>query len=442
MSSLLRQGVVAAAWLGFGLLAAVPGGAQTPGAPPTHLGVASCAGNNCHGAVERFKESRVAQNEYLIWSQKDKHAKAFAVLREERGRRIAQNLGLPDAEHADVCLDCHADNAPPAQRGPEFRLSDGVGCEACHGAASGWLGTHIAGVGHKANLDAGMQPLEQPLARAERCLSCHLGDDKRFASHRIMGAGHPPLGFELDTYSAIQPAHYRVDQSYIERKGRPDDIRIWAIGQAIDLKKRMDMLLLPSNAPKGIQPELALFDCQGCHHPTDQLQWRPRPSTGLSPGQLRLYDASAVMLRVVAARVAPQLADELRTHLLALHKATTEDWAAVRREGEIVRRAADQLTQQLAAPEFGRDDAVALARGVVTVGTSGDDLDFSAAQQETMALGSIVAAMQSRGLVDEAQLKGLNEALHGLYGAVDKEQGYRPETFAGALRQFEAKLPQ
>ena len=95
----------------------------------------------------------------------------------------------------------------------------------------------------------------------------------------MMGAGHPPLGFELDTYGAIQPAHYQVDQDYIERKGQPNDIQIWAVGQALDLKKRMDALLDPGNALKGLQPELALFDCQGCHHAMNQLQWRARAST-------------------------------------------------------------------------------------------------------------------------------------------------------------------
>src|SRR5206468_4014716 len=124
------------------------------------------------------------------------------------------------------------------------------------------------------------------------------------------------------------PAHYRVDQDYVERKGRPDDTQIWAVGQAIELKRRMDALLDPRNAPKGLQPELALFDCQACHHGLDQMQWRPRTSTGLPPGRLRLYDAPAVMLKVIAGRVAPVLASELGVHLLALHRASTEDWTA------------------------------------------------------------------------------------------------------------------
>jgi cytochrome c554/c'-like protein len=418
-----------------------PSAAETAGVDGMHLGVASCAGNNCHGAVEPFKTSRVAQNEYLIWSHNDKHSKAFAVLREDRGRRIAQNLGLPDAEHAEVCLGCHADNVPAARRGPQFRLADGVGCESCHGGASGWLGTHLSGGAHAANIAAGLVPMERPLVRAERCQSCHIGDDKHFATHQIMGAGHPPLGFELDTYSATQPAHYRVDPDYIERKGRLNDIQMWAVGQALDLKRRMDALLDPKNALKGLQPELALFDCYSCHHPVDQLQWRPRASTGLPPGRLRLYDTSAVMLRAIARRTAPEVADELAAHLLKLHRATTEDWAAVRREAEAVRQAAERLIPLLAAYEFGRADALALAKGVIAIGAGGDDLEYTAAQHQTMALASIVAAMHLLGFADDGQIAALDAALRGLYDAVANDQTYRPEKFIAALRQFEAKLP-
>jgi hypothetical protein len=415
--------------------------AETVREDGTHLGVASCAGNNCHGAVEPFKTSRVAQNEYLIWSHSDKHSKAFAVLREDPARRIAQNLGLPDAEHADICLGCHADNVPEARRGPQFRLADGVGCEACHGGASGWLGTHISGGAHAANVAAGLVATEQPLVRAERCLACHLGDDKNFVTHQIMGAGHPPLGFELDTYSATQPAHYQVDSDYIQRKGRPNDIQFWAVGQALDLKKRMDALLDPKNAPKGLQPELALFDCHACHHPVDKLQWRPRASTGLPPGRLQLYDTSAVMLRAVAARIAPEVAGELGTHLLQLHRATTEDWTAVRREATAVRQTADRLMPLLLKHQFDRADALALAKGVIAIGAGGDDLEYNAARHQTMALASIVAAMHLSGIADNNQIAAMDGALRGLYDAVANDQSYRPESFVAALRQFEAKLP-
>ena len=432
-----------AASFGLGSGGALAAGVADDG---VHLGVASCAGNNCHGAVEPLKASRVQQNEYLIWAQKDKHSRAYAVLKDERSQRIARNLGLlnskgePDAENAAICLDCHADNVAPDRRGRQFQLSDGVGCEACHGGSVGWLGIHISGGTHQQNVQAGLYQTDKPLERAERCMTCHVGDDKRLVTHQIMGAGHPPLGFELDTYTAIQPAHYTVDADYVQRKGRPNDVQVWAVGQSMDLRKRMDAILDPKNVPKGLDPELALFDCQACHHAMDQLQWRPRASTGLGPGKLRLYDATAVMLRTISARVAPDVATELSTHMLALHKGVGEGWPAVQREAAAVKQLAEALIPKLAAHEFTKEDAKALADAVIGLGVNGEDLDYSGAQQQTMALQSIVAAMQQLGFADETQVKALNEALTKVGETVANDQTYRPDKYVQALRQVQAKL--
>lgn len=420
-------------------------GAQQGSVGAAHLGVATCAGNNCHGAVERLKGSSVPQNEYPIWSKSDKHRNAYKVLSEERAVRIARNLGLPNAVSADLCLNCHADNVPQDKRGPAFQISDGVGCEACHGGARKWLGVHISGAGHAANLAAGLYPTEQPVPRAEKCLSCHFGDpadDKRFVTHRIMGAGHPRMGFELDTYTAAEPAHFVVDQSYIKRKGPVNDVQIWAVGQAINLVKRMDALIDPKNAPKGIQPELVLFDCESCHHSETELRWRRRSSTGLGPGAIKLYDANAVMLRVIAARVAPAAAKRLSDQMLALHHATTENWAEVVRQATAVRSAASELVTALSTHDFSPDDMKALAHGVVAIGITGDDTDFSAAEQATMALGSIASAMKMAGSLTPEQVKAMNDALGGLYKSVDHDATYRPEVFVAALKLFRKTIPQ
>jgi hypothetical protein len=277
--------------------------------------------------------SRVPQNEYLIWSQKDKHAKAYAVLSERSLETHREEPRLADAEHAPLCLDCHADNAPADRRGPQFQLSDGVGCEACHGGAEE-LARRPSRRRRPPDQPRRRDVPDRPAAGARRakCLSCHLGDDKRFVTHRMMGAGHPPMPFELDTYTAIEPAHFVVDQSYVERKGRPNDMQIWAVGQAVDVKLRMDLILDPKNAPKGINFELSLFDCQSCHHSMSELQWRARASTGLPPGRIKLYDATAVMLRVVAERVAPDQAKALRLITCwRCTQATGESWDAVSR---------------------------------------------------------------------------------------------------------------
>jgi hypothetical protein len=412
---------------------------------PIHIGVQSCAGNNCHGAVQPIGASRVPQNEYFIWSQKDKHAQAYTVLTNDRSKRIAKNLGLADPdhpEHASLCLDCHADNVPPTQRGAQFQLADGVGCEACHGGAQNWLGPHLTGESHADNIKAGLYPTDQPQPRGTLCLSCHLGDDKKFVIHKIMGAGHPPTPFELDTYTAIQPAHFVVNQSYIERKGRPNDIQIWAMGQAVDVKLRMDLVLSPSHAPKGVDFELSLFDCQACHHSMSELQWRARSTTGLPPGRIKLYDATAVMLLAVADRIAPDTAKQLATHLLALHAATGESWDAVKREATAVREAANKLIPAIAAHDFTKEDAATLSHMVVASAlNSGGDLDYSGAQQQVMALESIVAAMKQLGFADDKQLAGLDGTLSGLYEAVANDQKFSPDSYIEALKAFNAKLP-
>ena len=75
-----------------------------------HVGVVNCASSLCHGSISEWKGSNVLQNEYVTWSRVDKHAvRASQVLRSDRSRRIAANLGLKQPAHeAKVCVDCHA----------------------------------------------------------------------------------------------------------------------------------------------------------------------------------------------------------------------------------------------------------------------------------------------------------------------------------------------
>ena len=405
-----------------------------------HLGVATCAGSNCHGALERPPGSYVRGNEYLIWSKRDKHRQAYTVLLQEPAIRMARALGLPDAAHQKVCLDCHADDVPPQLRGAQFQISDGVGCESCHGGASGWLGIHISGATHQQNIAAGLYPTDQPIARAEKCLSCHFGGSNKFVTHRLYGAGHPRLTFELDTYTAMEPAHFVVDQSYIARNGRVTDLQLWATGQAVALVKQMDALIDPKNAPHGPFPEFALFDCQSCHHAYQPLHG-PRPTdTGLGPGTVKLYDASAVMLHVAAARVAPAAAKSLAMHMLALQKASTEDWPAVQREAAAVRAIARSLVPLMAHYNFTREDMAALFKAEIALGTGPDNWQYSHAEQITMGLEALVTNLKSSGYVEDGQADAMTTALGKLYMSFPTEESFRPELFAKALKSLQPGL--
>src|SRR5262249_42355194 len=149
-----------------------------------------------------------------------------------------------------------------------------------------------------------------------------------------------------------------------------------------------------------------------CHHSVNQIRWQPRSISGLDPGVVRLYDANAVMLRAIAAQVAPAAAKALSEHMLALHRATIENWDAVVREAAKVRRAAIELVQSLSNRDFTRDDMKDLAEGVVSIALSGDGTDYSGAEQATMALGSIASAMRMSGNLTAEQTKAMNDALN------------------------------
>src|SRR5687768_1324555 len=266
-----------------------------------HLGVVNCANSLCHGSVSSWKGTNLLQSEYVTWSRVDKHhTRAYPVLLEERSKRIARNLGLKEpAYQSKACLDCHAHNPPPERRGERFRMTDGVSCEACHGPASGWIQAHVApGATHPDNVKRGLYPTSDPVAQARLCLSCHFGNRDKFVTHRMMGAGHPRMSFELDTFAQTQPPHFVADADWQKRKGDWDPVRLWALGQALAAREVLELLLDPKRSRDGLFPELVVFDCHACHHAMSDLRWTPR--TGTSPGRIRLNDGHFLMLRQVA----------------------------------------------------------------------------------------------------------------------------------------------
>src|SRR5688572_11334 len=223
-----------------------------------HLGVVNCANSLCHGSVSPWKDSNVLQTEYVTWSRVDKHhTRAYPVLLGERSQRIARNLGLKEPAHeSKVCLDCHAHNVAPAQQGERFKPADGVSCEGCHGPAEGWIQSHTApGAAHADNVKRGLYPTSQPVALARLCLSCHLGNRDKWVTHRMMGAGHPRMSFELDTFAQTQPPHFVADADWQRRKGSYDAVRLWAVGQAVAGSAILDLLLDPRRPRYGPFPE-------------------------------------------------------------------------------------------------------------------------------------------------------------------------------------------
>jgi hypothetical protein len=365
----------------------------------------------------------------------DKHAtRAYPVLMEERSQRIARNLGLKEPAHqAKLCLDCHAHNPAPAQRGERFKVIDGVSCEACHGPAEKWLAAHVQpGATHADNVKHGLFPANEPVAQARLCLSCHFGNKDKFVTHRMMGAGHPRMSFELDTFSQTQPPHFVVDADWQKRKGSHDGVRVWAIGQALAARELLDVLLDPKRSRDGLFPELVVFDCHACHHPMSDVRWSPRTNT--SPGRIRLNDSSLLMLRQITRRaLPPEEANAFSQRVSELHRAVAGDGGEPIEAARAMRDTLDALAARLARQSFSGEDLRAMVGGLIEDGLAGQYRDYAGAEQATMAIGSLLAFLGRRGELRD--LAAVNAALDRLHATVRDDEKYRPERFRDALAE-------
>lgn len=403
------------------------------------LGVVTCASSLCHGSIAGWDGSPVVQNEYVVWSRLDKHARAHALLFNDKSRQIVAKLALPQPAHLSrVCVDCHAHNPAPSapKPAPAHSVADGIGCEGCHGPAQRWIASHTAPeASHQGNIRNGLYPVDQPLARARLCLSCHFGSSEKYVSHRIMAAGHPRLSFEMETFTHLQPAHFKVDADYIRRKGNIDGVRIWAAGQAVAVATQVDILLDPQRGRDGAFPELTLFDCHACHHPMADTRWKPHTAFGRSvgPGLVRLNDSGMLMVRLILRQIDPALGERFSQAVLQLNQAVAGQ-GDMRERALALKALADEAARRIMASGVSLDNLRAMALALVDDGLAGAYPDYAGAEQAAMALGSVVNTLHKLGQLKSAAAlnKGLTQVREGLV----YDEAYKPADFQSRLRNF------
>ena len=243
------------------------GGSSAAGAA-SWQGAASCAAAACHNAngAPGSKGS-----EYTIWVTQDPHRKAYAVLFNDRSRRIIKNLHRGDAGGDALCLNCHVHSQGQAETGGDpFTFRDeGVACESCHGAAGRWRTEHyLPGWREQSDHDKaeryGMNPTKELAARARLCVACHVGEGVRDVNHDLIAAGHPRLNFEFGSFHAVLPKHW---DERAEKERYPDlEARAWAVGQVVSAEAALELLADRARTAAKPWPELAEYNCFACHH--------------------------------------------------------------------------------------------------------------------------------------------------------------------------------
>jgi hypothetical protein len=412
---------------------------------PTFEGVASCAGSTCHGRAEG-NGAVVRQDEIATWqepsSSSGAHSRAYAVLAGRRGQQIAASLGLGSATSAPACLGCHSTNAPAGQRGAKFTVSDGVGCESCHGPSGGaWLAEHYAlPATHSSNVAAGLTPLDNPKARANVCLDCHYGSSKpgQFVTHAMMAAGHPRVSFELDLFSALQQ-HHNIDGDYTARKGTPNAVRFWAVGQAEAVRRASSLFAQPKFAFEGAFPQFYFYDCHSCHRTiTDgserKLTFETNPGRPIPFGNPPFNDENIIMLQAVAGALVPGEASAFQTAARDFHKAMGQSPAEARVAAQALSARAGVLSDALSGRGYADADAFKVIAIIAGEATTPRFTDYAGSVQAVMAVDTLLNALVREGRVTQGAAAGIRGDIARAYKAVDEPNAYRPADFRTALK--------
>ena len=419
-----------------------------------YIGPGSCAATSCHGSVKPVADSRILQNEYSTWIIEDKHSKAYQALTGDIGERMARILKLGSkAEDAPKCLACHALYTTVGQRGRAFEIADGVSCENCHGPSSAWLGPHTERQWtHEKSVSLGMVDTRNVIHRTEKCLECHLGSQSKFVDHEMIAAGHPDLFFELDSFSAVEPRHWKTPRE--SAPGRPVEdgawvgVRDWSTGQAVQLRASLERLSWRARGErtdkKDLWPEYAELSCFACHHalvPAKDSWRQAHEYPGRRPGDPAWNESRYVLFRLLAKQVDSAAAQELDKHLTTLASTMSTlnpDRAAVASEASAAVPIAQRMAERLSAMPYDRELALHMLQQITGNAENISLADERAAEQATMAIDSLYIAYSKEANPKNAE--EVRSAINGLFQQMENPSSYNADQFAAALRQIHGML--
>jgi Cytochrome c554 and c-prime len=395
------------------IAAVVIGGTRpsTPLAPDTvhaqgnykYTGAASCAASNCHGSTKP-KADFPKLNENVVWFQKDKHAKAYATLTNEKLKsgvspaKIATNLKIAKATESSKCLVCHAVDVKPELRGPKFDITEGVHCDGCHGPAEKWLEPHAEkGWTHEQSVKVGMYDTKNFLLRAEKCVSCHLAIDAD-----MVAAGHPDLlAFELDTFSATMPPHWRD-------KGTWASTRTWSTGQVISLREAAKQL---GDRASG------------------------NASAALLNDALAKVQGHGAVVRVLLGAVAADAQKSVETDVAALTDAVGKgDKAKIAATSKNLVATMNAQAPKVATKEWDQASTKKIMSDIAASGDAIGGVGIRGAEQAAMALDRLYSGY-SKAPGQKAD-KAAGDALDKMFGTIEDPKKYDGKAFGAAAKSF------
>jgi hypothetical protein len=376
-------------------------------------GAESCSNADCHGAAQPQPKGATTKAEYKKWSGGDAHHKAFETLVNDASGMIAKKLNIADATASERCTSCHALNVPANLQGKQYNIQEGVTCASCHGPSGKWLEPHAtegwtdkqrkALPSHDALLKQwGLYDTKSPLARAEKCTSCHLAIDAD-----MVAAGHPQPVFEL-AYFSKDADHGGVYQSQHWREPNVPfyDAQLWATGQVVALRDAMLQLARRAGGK----------DANAVTSAYNQAMGHASVLPGLAALGAVPQGALDAQIKAVSAAVQAKNMQQVATAANAAAQAANQQIANVGK-------------MKLAQP------GVTAALQAVANNSAAATSEFGINQQ-SLAIYDLYNAYA--GVAKPANAKAVQDAL---INAFFPEKPHTPQTFAAAVKQVQGQLP-
>ena len=275
----------------------------------------------------------------------------------------------------------------------------------------------------------------------------------------MIAAGHPDLIFELDTFTASLPPHWRQPP-----QGEWFGARAWSIGQAVALREVMQRLARRTqqlSVPGW--PEFAEFDCFACHHPVRNVEsssYTRAADKRLKPGsewpaswrQVRGYMGTAglppwnasryLVFRQLLGLIAPETQKDLDQKLAALGKTMARvgatDPRQVAADATQVAQMADRLIPQVSSVPWNESMVATLLQNISSNGETLSGAGVRVAEQAAMALQTLVLTYKEKVRLPDAP--AVDKAVKELYQALEKPEDYEPQQFTSKMQTINGLL--
>jgi hypothetical protein len=287
------------------------------------------------------------------------------------------------------------------------------------------------------------------IQRTEKCLQCHLGQREKFVDHEMIAAGHPDLYFELDSFSAVMPRHWKEPRESAPGKPAEDPnwigVRDWSVGQAVQLRAAMERLAWRANTndssgKNNTWPEYSEFSCIACHHSLGPAQnsWRQeRGYPGRRPGDPPWNASRYLVFRILAKQIDASAAHELDARLISVAgemSRLSPDRGAVTAAANSAAPVAQQLAERLSAMTYQPVVALRAMQGITQDAENISLGDERTAEQAAMALDALYISYSKQA--NPSNASEVRAMINGLFQQLENPSAYNAEQFAAALKRI------